>query len=149
MRPGAHIISGLVMGSIVLAVTKEADAAVLCAAANVISDTDHILEYGVYCLKHKVKPRIQEFMSGEYFGTKGTIGVIFHGHEYFAALILASIWLWQSGSRGALDCIVFTLGYGIHMLLDLIGNDCGWKGYSVLYRIAVKFEEKKVCSKKR
>lgn len=149
MGPIAHIISGAVMGGVVLAVTKEADAAALCAAANVISDTDHFLEYGVYCLKHKIKPRIQEFMSGEYFPAKGTLMVIFHGHEYLLALALICIRLGGQGSPNAVNCIAFTIGYGMHMLLDLIGNDCGLKGYSILYRIAVKFEGKKVCSKKR
>ena len=137
------------MGGVVLAATKKADAAMWCAAANVVSDTDHFLEYGVYCLKYKVKPSVREFMSGEYFGTKGTIGVVFHGHEYLLALILVSLSFWQSGSAAALNCSAFALGYGMHMVLDLIGNDCSWKGYSILYRIAVKFNEKKVCSKKR
>lgn len=148
MGPIAHAVSGAVMGGVVLAVTKKADAAVLCAAANVISDTDHLLEYGVYCLKHKIKPRIQEFMSGEYFSAKGTLMVIFHGNEYLLALALTCIWLGGQGSPGTLSCIAFTIGYGMHMLLDLIGNDCGLKGYSILYRAAVKFDERRICGKK-
>ncbi len=137
------------MGSSVWALTGKADAAVLCGMANVISDTDHLLEYAAYCVKYRTKPELREFMSGEYFARKGTLGVVFHAHEYVAALVIASAMLWKKNQRLAQNLTAFTAGYGMHMLLDLIGNDCTWRGYSILYRIRVRFDEVTICSKKR
>lgn len=147
MRPKAHIISGTLMGSAVLALTGKLDAAVLCGAGNVLSDTDHLLEYAVYCAKYRTKPSVGEFMSGTYFSRKGTLGVVFHAHEYVAAMAVSSALLWSKKRRAARNLMAFTAGYGMHMLLDLIGNDCTWKGYSILYRASVRFDEKTICCK--
>jgi len=148
MRPIAHIVSGAVMGGAIWVATKNVDAAIWGGLGNVISDTDHLLEYGVYCLKRRAWPRLREFMSGEYFSAKGTLMVIFHGHEHLLGLVLISVFLKRQGKHHALNCIAFTIGYGMHMLLDLIGNDCGMKGYSILYRAAVRFDERIICGEK-
>lgn len=148
MRPIVHIVSGAVMGGVIWAATGNADAALCCGLGNVISDTDHLLEYGIYCMKRKTSPELQEFMSGEYFSAKGTLMVIFHGYEHLLLLTLISIFLNCQNRPSAWCLAAFTLGYGIHMLLDLIGNDCGIKGYSILYRIAVRFDERRICGKK-
>lgn len=137
------------MSSAVLALTGKTDAAVLCGLGNVVSDTDHLLEYAAYCMKYRDKPGLQEFMSGRYFAEKGTLGIVFHAHEYIAALTVADCLLWRKNRRFAGNLAAFTAGYGMHMLLDLIGNDCTWKGYSILYRASVRFEEKIICSKQK
>ncbi len=147
MRPKAHIISGTLMGGAVLALTGKIDAAVLCGAGNVLCDTDHLLEYAAYCMKYRIKPNIDEFMSGQYFAEKGTLGVVFHAHEYVAAMGLLGAMLWKKNRHAAQNLAAFTAGYGMHMLLDLIGNDCTWKGYSILYRLSVGFDEKTICCK--
>lgn len=149
MRPTAHLISGIVMGGAVLAATERIDAAVLCGIANVVSDTDHLIEYGVYCLKYTKKPDFQEFMSGKYFSVKGTLGIVFHGYEYLLGMGLIWILLWQHGSPNAINSLSFTMGYGIHLLMDLIGNDCSFKGYSFIYRLLAGFDEKKICGKQQ
>lgn len=148
MRPTAHLISGAVMGCVVWSITQNMNAAIGCGLGNVISDTDHLLEYGLYCLKRRHSPRLQEFMSGKYFAEKGTLIVIFHGHEHFLALAFMCIYLHHKGHTGVLNLTAFTIGYGMHMLLDLIGNDCGFRGYSFFYRIAAKFSEQKICGRK-
>lgn len=136
------------MGGIAWAVTGNMEAALWCGLGNVISDTDHLLEYGVYCLNRKSRPRLQEFFSGKYFAEKGTLMVVFHGHEHLLVLVLMCIRFWQRGHSRTFSLMAFTMGYGMHMLLDLIGNDCGLKGYSILYRAAVKFDERRICRKK-
>lgn len=149
MRPGAHLISGIIMGGAVFAATERIDAAMLCSIANVVSDTDHLIEYGVYCLKYTIKPNFQEFMSGSYFSAKGTLGIVFHGYEYLLGLALICILLWRQGDLNALNSFAFTIGYGMHLLMDLLGNDCGFKGYSLIYRLLVGFDEKKICGKQQ
>lgn len=148
MKPIAHIASGAVMGGIAWAVTGNIGAALWCGLGNVASDTDHLLEYGVYCLKRRIRPCLSEFLSGTYFAAKGTLVILFHGYEHLFALSLAYVSLKQSQSLAALHCLAFTIGYGTHLLLDLIGNDCGIKGYSILYRATVKFSEHKICEGK-
>ncbi len=148
MKPIAHVVSGAVMGGAIWAAAKNMDAAIWCGLGNVISDTDHLLEYGMYCLIRKSCPRLREFLNGEYFSAKGTLMVVFHGHEHLLMLVLACVCLGWQGSPGTVSFAAFTAGYGMHMLLDLIGNDCGFKGYSILYRVAVKFNERKICERK-
>lgn len=149
MRPIAHMASGAAMGGIVWAVTGNLEAALWCGLGNVLSDTDHLLEYGLYCLKRRVHPCLREFLSEEYFSSKGTLMVLFHGHEHLLALAVICLCLWRCKNPAALCLTAFTTGYGMHMLLDLLGNDCGLKGYSILYRAAVKFDEREICGEKQ
>lgn len=137
--------SGAAMGGIAWAVTGNLGAALWCGLGNVVSDTDHLLEYGIYCLKRRARPSISEFFSGTYFGAKGTLVILFHGYEHLCALALTYAWLRQGQSPAALYCLAFAIGYGMHLLLDVLGNDCGVKGYSILYRTAVKFDERRIC----
>lgn len=145
MGPLIHLAGGAVMGGALWAATGDTDVALWCSLGNVLSDTDHLLEYGLYCLTRRQKPRLREFMSGEYFAEKGTLAVLFHGHEHLLALTIASIFLWRHQNSAAPCLAAFTAGYAAHMLLDLIGNDCGFKGYSILYRAFVKFDERRIC----
>lgn len=149
MRPVIHITSGALMGCAAWVLTGDMNAAFWCGLGNVASDTDHLLEYGLYCLKRRVHPRLREFLSGEYFSSKGTLVVLFHGHEHLLALTVICLCLWRCQNPAALCLAAFTTGYGMHMLLDLLGNDCGLKGYSILYRAAVKFDERKICGEIR
>lgn len=149
MRPKAHIVSGALTGAVVLALTGKLDAAVSCGAGNVLSDTDHLFEYAAYCAKYRTRPDSSEFLSGRYFAEKGTLGVVFHAHEYVVVMAALSALLWRKKHFAARNLAAFAAGYGMHMLLDLIGNDCTWKGYSILYRASVRFDEKTICCKNR
>lgn len=99
-------------------------------------DIDHAIEYGVYCVRAKVKTTFKEFSSGEYFEKKDTICVIFHAYEYLAALITRNLVI--TG---------IAMGYALHLLLDTIGNDCTFIGYCIMYRIKVRFKLEKICVK--
>lgn len=148
MRPTAHLMSGLITGGITYMITKDITCAAVCAAGNVVSDTDHLLEYGHYCLKYREKPTVSEFLSGEYFSKKQTIGVVFHAYEYLLLLVtlcaLAITMKWFEATW----LVAFTVGYGIHLLLDTIGNECTVRGYCILYRIYIHFNEGKICGRK-
>lgn len=148
MRPIAHMASGAATGGIVWAVTGNLEAALWCGLGNVLSDTDHLLEYGLYCLKRRERPSISEFFSGTYFGTKGTLVILFHGYEHLCALELSYAWLRHVQSPAALYFLMFAIGYGMHLLLDVIGNDCGYMGYSFIYRLLAGFNEKKICGER-
>lgn len=147
MRPTAHLASGILSGGVTFLATGNVAYAVLCGVANVISDTDHILEYGAYCWKNKVRPTFEEFMSGRYFAKKKTIGVVFHAYEYLLILAALSLYGFAQEWLAAGYLAAFTAGYGMHMLLDTIGNDCTVRGYCIIYRVLVHFDEKTLCGK--
>lgn len=145
MGPLVHLASGALLGAGIFAVTRDAGVASWGAAAAVASDLDHPLEYAMYCLTRKQRPKKSEFFSGEYFVTKGTIVVCFHALEYEALLVIAAMLALASHSPSAPALGAFALGYGMHLALDAIGNDIGLAGYSLIHRIRVGFSEKNLC----
>lgn len=141
MSPVKHIISGIILGTGSYIVTKNITLAGASALSAFMCDVDHFLEYGLYCLKYKVKPTVKEFFSGNYFETKDKIVIAFHGYEYLLImLIIAAI------TRSSI-AIGIVLGYTLHMVLDTIGNDCTFLGYCISYRIKVHFELNRICVK--
>ena len=149
MSPKIHIPCGVASGVAAYAVTKFLSFALTCGFANFIFDIDHCLEYARFCLQNKERPTLKRFFSGVYFDEKGTICVIFHGYEYILLLLLVTLALYFTGSSTVLISAGILTGYSEHLILDLIGNDCSIKGYSLLYRIAVRFDIHKICTKKR
>lgn len=76
---------------------------------------------------------------------KETIGVIFHGYEYILMFLLISILSSYTASINTFIWLGILIGYIEHMILDLIGNDCSIKGYSLIYRILVHFDINCIC----
>lgn len=143
MSPDKHIISGIILGTGAYLITKDITLAGASCLSAFICDMDHVIEYGAYCIIHKVRPTIREFFSGEYFEKKGKICIIFHAYEYLALLIIAAIYSSDPVIVGA------ALGYALHLILDTIGNDCTFAGYCISYRISVGFKLDNICVKNR
>lgn len=146
MSPKIHIPCGIVSGLLVFAVTKKIIFSFSCCIANFMFDIDHCFEYFLFCVQHRERPTLKRFFSGEYFAEKGTIGVIFHGYEYLLIFLLLSIYF--KFSTYYVWGGIF-IGYMEHMILDLVGNDCSIKGYSLIYRIIVHFNINKICTKNK
>lgn len=143
MSPDKHIISGIILGTGTYLITKNITLAGASCLSAFMCDIDHVIEYGAYCIRYKVRPTIKEFFSGEYFEKKGRICIIFHAYEYLALLIISAIYSWNSVLVGT------ALGYALHLILDTIGNDCTFAGYCISYRINVGFKLDKICVKNR
>ena len=149
MSPKIHIPCGIVSGTVAYAITKSLLFSLSCCLANFIFDFDHCLEYAVFCIQHKEKPTLKRFFSGDYFAEKGSIAVIFHGYEYILALLISCFLCFKTGTSYVWILAGILIGYTEHMLLDLIGNDCSVKGYSLIYRIIVRFNIKKICTRNK
>lgn len=146
MSPGKHAVSGIVLGTCFLAASGQAGVAATAAAASVLCDLDHILEYGVYCMKNKEKPDIRQFFSGRYFEKKGTICVVFHAYEYLLALFLFLLAAIKDNWNAKWYLAAVTAGYALHLGLDTIGNDCTFKGYCIGYRARHAWHLQEICT---
>ncbi len=137
MRPVRHLGCGLLLAAVNYLVNGEADTSAACAAGAVLCDTDHLLEYAVYCAKHKKKPDFDEWYSGDYFKTKGTHKIIFHSWEACILMWILMIAGILSGKKPGVIRRVFkgfTVGYTSHLILDQMGNGFNSKGYFLFYR---------------
>lgn len=130
MGPLKHLTCGAILATGILIKDREFDTALAAIAGAVICDTDHLLEYYKYCKDYDVKnPSFDEWKSGEYFNTKGTIYVLFHSWE--VCIIMWFLLLFGNKSH------IFkglTVGYTSHLCLDQIGNNLNNKSYFWLYR---------------
>lgn len=149
MSPKVHIPCGIVSGILTYLVSKSLSCSIACGISNFIFDLDHCLEYSLFCIHMKEKPTLNHFFSGEYFVKKGTLGVIFHGYEYIIIFSLIILFSYLAGSSTSWIWLGILIGYSEHLILDLIGNDCSIKGYSLIYRILVHFDINKICTKKK
>lgn len=147
MSPKIHISCGIVSGIVTYIATKSLPCSVACGFSNFMFDIDHCLEYTLYCMGTKEKPMIKSFFSGEYFSKKRTLGVIFHGYEYILLLLLIALTAFFTRVSSFCIWAGILIGYTEHMILDLIGNDCSVKGYSLIYRMLVHFDINKICTR--
>lgn len=145
MSPKIHISCGIASGAIVYAITKSLNFSLSCCLANFVFDVDHCLEYTLFCIRHKEKPTLKRFFSGEYFADKGTLCVVFHGYEYILLFLIATLLNFYTRFAAVWLFAGILIGYSEHMILDLIGNDCSVKGYSLIYRCLVKFDINIIC----
>ncbi len=141
MSPEKHILSGALLGSGIYLLTGKKEAAFLSFINSFICDTDHVLEYGAYCVKNKKRPDIKTFFKGSYFGEEGRIFIVFHGYEYLF-IAAAGALIGKSTALGSAAA-----GYALHMILDTIGNDATFKGYLITYRLRHGWRINEICTK--
>lgn len=146
MRPSAHIIVSLGLGTIVWLYTKSLYVTFIGILSGVISDIDHIIEYIIHfsCKNLSLK---QVFLmcehiskkEGRYFPKK--LYIIFHGGEI--AIIL---WVISFYTKN-LFLLIFALGYSLHITLDSLGNNVHPRTYLISWRIVNKFDIAKMLKK--
>lgn len=129
MRPLQHLVYSTAIASGLFLMTKSPKTAVGCIASGVFTDLDHLIEYKSYCGSDW---NWDEFSTGSYFKSKGTIKVIFHSWE--AAIVMWGIVMARGGIWRKSLLNGFTVGYTLHLLLDQIGNHLNYMGYFELYR---------------
>lgn|GEM_PF-1956743 len=149
MSPDRHLFSGIVLGTLIYSVTGNRKSAAVAAVSAVACDSDHVLEYACFCYKNHIRPSQHEFFSGEYFAKKSTIWVVFHGYEYLVLMLFILAMQFKKDRQKAKTVSAIILGYGLHLMLDLAGNDFSICGYSLIYRIMQHGNEKKLCSGKK
>ena len=142
MGPMKHLASAAAATAISYIFTRDITFAAVCGASCVLPDLDHLLEYVVY---KKGKWNEEEFWSGRYFEEKGTIYVMFHSFElaFLLGLLCVGNILWKHPMLNYAWAI--TIGYYIHLTLDIIGNDCVKWGYSTIFRWKQQWKLDKIC----
>jgi membrane-bound metal-dependent hydrolase YbcI (DUF457 family) len=143
MGPIPHLTLSAAAAVGFYAVTKDVPSAMLCFWAGILPDADHFLEYAVY---KRLKWDSKEFWSGRYFIVKGEIYILFHSIEL--AIILTVLCITMIVTDAALRNIIssITIGYWLHIILDIIGNDCTKHGYFIIYRFINKWKIEKICN---
>lgn len=142
MGPTMHLISAAAASALSYLVTRDLTFSAVCGVSCVLPDMDHLIEYLVY---KKGKWVGKEFWSGSYFAEKGTIYVVFHSFEL--ALLMGILCIgnlfWKQPFFDFTWAI--TIGYYIHLVLDIIGNDCVRFGYSTIFRWKQHWKLDMVC----
>lgn len=139
MKPVHHLVYSSAVASVLLLTTKSPRIAVACVAAGVFADLDHLIEYKNYCGDNW---KWEEFFSGSYFNTKGTVRVIFHSWEVVA--VIWGIVLKKGLVRKENLLYGAAVGYTLHLILDQIGNNLNGMGYFELYRWLIKWRQDKL-----
>ncbi len=142
MRPLHHLAYSSAVASVLLLTTKSPKVAVACVASGVLVDLDHLIEYSNYC---GGKWKWEEFSTGSYFNTKGTVKVIFHSWE--TAAVMWGIVLKNSLIRRSSFLYGITVGYTLHLILDQLGNNLNGMGYFELYRWLIGWKQDKLTAK--
>lgn len=139
MGPKEHLISSGIAAGISYYVTKSSISSFCCFGAGVAPDLDHFIEYFVY---KKGKWDNEEFWSGSYFKKKGTLYIIFHSIELLSILLYITFFVIRRKSKFRKLSLGILSGYTTHMILDIIGNNCGFLTYSYFYRWKNKWKVK-------
>ncbi len=129
------VLSGLAIG---LYFRKEADWRLGLLAGvlgGFLIDLDHVLEYFfVFGLNFN----LNKFLDGYQFLTSDKIFLVFHAHEYFPILLLAS---YLSRKKKALSIFLLALGFAgfVHLISDSFINNYPLRNYSIIYRASKNF----------
>lgn len=145
MRPRAHLLSALALGSGAWLLGAPPMAVLAGAGAAVLPDVDHLLEYAIYIRQTRKKPVAEEFWTGIYFEKKGTLYVVLHAYEYAVLLALIALFTIFTHCYFAPHLALLAIGYSIHLLLDRIGNHCVRSAYFITFRRHVRWRIDLIC----
>jgi len=132
VRAEHHAASSVVFSAILYAVFRSWPLTVSSFVTGVFVDVDHVVDY---VAEHGARPDLKLFFRTCYDRNLKRARLVFHGWEW---LILCSLGAWASGWNPWVTGA--TLGFGQHMLLDHLSNGPSPLGYSLLWRLSVKFD---------
>ena len=113
MSPKLHVAAGAMGAGVIYMATGSAGHAALFAAVEIGMDLDHVFDFALWETKKKT---VKLFFKKGNPNSWKRMTYILHGHEWLAALVLASLWL----DSGALA--VAAMGMGTHLMMDETGN---------------------------
>lgn len=144
MKPGKHAAFSFSLFFIFWYFSKSFYASLFCLLSGIFLDADHALEYLInhgakeFSLKKCYEACEQTNLGrGPYRFRK--VHLIFHSAEIFIILWFAC-WFIKD-----LYLFAFTLGYSLHLFLDLFGNKERLRFYFLIWRAINKFDADKVC----
>ncbi|HEX77195.1 MAG TPA: hypothetical protein G4O03_02125 [Dehalococcoidia bacterium] len=122
MRPTSHLIVSTPISAGIGLAAWSVFPALLCLAAGVLIDADHILDYVIWSLKN----------------TRRTFVLILYAWEVLALLI---VFCWLTAWNPYL--IAASAGYGVHLAADHLTNQTKPLTYLLAYRLAHRFNARK------
>jgi len=145
MNAEMHAAASFSLGLAVWFFTKSFMGGMLCLAAGIIPDIDHIIEFLMHYSRKEFN--FQRFFAecrdtgrGKTSGFR-KLRLFFHSMELCIILIIASF------ITKNVYVISVTLGYALHMVLDAIANPLRASSYFFIKRIFVKFDTDKLMKR--
>ena len=114
---------------------KSVSCAMISFLSGILIDIDHIFDF---LLNHSIKEYRTFFKKCYELDFKKLVLLL---HSYELTIIL---WLYVALASYNKYWLCFAIGFTQHMLLDVLFNPLGLKGYSMIFRIFNKFETKKI-----
>lgn len=139
MGPVRHSVISGVAAAVVYASTDSIAAAGLCLIAGILVDIDHILDYilnfGIKTLSLKAVYDVS-VQTGASKGEQGMkrFYLVLHSVELLICLLALTLFFSHPLLIGA------TVGYGLHLLADLIGNPVVPQAYFICWRARIRFK---------
>lgn len=139
MRPSYHAFASLGGGVLLWQVFGSWQAGVASLFTGFLIDFDHFFEY-FKAGNRSLKPK--DFLAFWRAYSEPKVFIIFHIVELVPVLGLLAWW-------GVFPAITGGLAFGLlhHILFDQVTNGVRFGGYSMIYRILVKFDVKKLFIK--
>ena len=134
MYPKYHLITSLILSTIVLFITNNFYYSLTVLFFGVMLDLDHIIDYFIL---YKKKLDFKIIMGGMY-DNKDKVYVFFHSYELLIFICLISYYILPN------YIFYIALGFLSHILLDLYEYPLKFYYYFFWYRMLIKF--KKTCN---
>ncbi len=131
MKVSRHIIVSVSVGAVVSFWFNNLYAGIICLLSGVLVDSDHILEYIIeYRWRDFTFKKCYVACENNQFKK---IHLVLHSIE-----IILVLWVFVVYTRN-IYLFAGTLGYSVHLLLDIVGNRASPRSYFFIWRAVNKF----------
>ena len=134
----SHLVVSLTTSIIIFLIFRRVDYSISSFVISFFVDADHWLDY-FYVEGFKIN--LRTFFSGEYFGRRKKVLVLFHAWEYVTILLVAYLFFKET------VFLIIALSLSVHYLVDQATNKVTKYAYFLTYRIKVNFALDKICLK--
>lgn len=140
MKPGFHIAAAAAVGAGVYAYYRSLPCVAWAIIGGVLVDLDHVPDF---LLEHGIR-KISRFYHICTSFEMRKLYLVLHSVE-LVFIIWAAIAICGLGAIW----ISMAAGWSVHMLLDILSNPIGMRGYFLFYRMARNFESKDLLIKEK
>ncbi|OGX28477.1 MAG: hypothetical protein A2879_05550 [Omnitrophica WOR_2 bacterium RIFCSPHIGHO2_01_FULL_49_10] len=136
MKLHNHILASTTVGGISYYIFGSWQISVTVFLSGIFIDLDHILDYFLY--EKKIKLDIKDFFYKCEALILNKVYLLLHSYEL---IIILAILAYFTNDYIVLGLLV---GFGTHIMLDLVANKVHFLGYSFIFRLINKFNSKKI-----
>ena len=136
MKLHNHILASTTVGGISYYIFGSWQISVTVFLSGIFIDLDHILDYFLY--EKKIKLDIKDFFYKCEALILNKVYLLLHSYEL---IIILAILAYFTNDYIVLGLLI---GFGTHIMLDLVANKVHFLGYSFIFRLINKFNSKKI-----